>query len=76
MKSLNTKDKEFYQRHLILDGFGIAAQQTLKSSSVLVVGAGGLGCPALQYLVSAGVGRVGIIDDDVVEMSNLQRQTL
>ena len=76
MKSLNTKDKEFYQRHLILDGFGISAQQTLKSSSVLVVGAGGLGCPALQYLVSAGVGRVGIIDDDVVEMSNLQRQTL
>lgn len=60
----------------MLEGFGISSQDKLKNSSVLVVGAGGLGCPVLQYLTSAGVGRVGIIDDDCVEISNLQRQFL
>ena len=65
-----------YQRHLSLPGFGPEAQGKLKEASVLVVGAGGLGCPALQYLVAAGVGRVGIMDDDVVDPSNLQRQVL
>lgn len=60
----------------MLEGFGIQAQEKLKSSSVLVVGAGGLGCPILQYLTSAGVGRIGVIDDDYVELSNLQRQFL
>ena len=60
----------------MLEGFGVEAQQKLKAASVLVVSAGGLGCPALQYLASAGAGRIGIIDNDVVEISNLQRQFL
>ena len=65
-----------YQRHLSLPGFGAEAQGKLKKAAVLVVGAGGLGCPALQYLVAAGVGKIGIMDDDLVDASNLQRQVL
>lgn len=67
---------ERYQRQLILKGFGAEAQQKLLSASALVIGAGGLGCPVLQYLVAAGVGTVGIIDDDIVSLSNLHRQVL
>lgn len=63
-----------YARHLVLKGFGGAAQQKLKAASVLVVGAGGLGSPALAYLAAAGIGRLGIIDPDTVSLSNLQRQ--
>jgi len=70
------EEKNQYQRHLSLPSFGSIAQGKLKASSVLVIGAGGLGCPALQYLTAAGVGRIGIVDDDVVEVSNLQRQIL
>ena len=65
-----------YARHTTLPGFGLAAQEKLKQASVLVVGAGGLGAPLLQYLCAAGVGRIGIIDPDTVSLSNLQRQVL
>lgn len=65
-----------YDRHFKLPGFGFEAQQKLKSAKVLVVGAGGLGSPILLYLAAAGVGTIGIVDFDVVEDSNLQRQVL
>ncbi|KQS36999.1 ThiF family adenylyltransferase [Pedobacter sp. Leaf194] len=65
-----------YQRQIILKGFGNEAQKKLSKAKILVVGAGGLGCPALQYLAAAGVGCIGIADHDVVEISNLHRQVL
>jgi molybdopterin/thiamine biosynthesis adenylyltransferase/rhodanese-related sulfurtransferase len=69
-------NNERYSRHLNLTGFGLAAQQRLQDAKVLVIGAGGLGCPVLQYLTAAGVGIIGIADDDIVSLSNLQRQVL
>jgi molybdopterin/thiamine biosynthesis adenylyltransferase/rhodanese-related sulfurtransferase len=65
-----------YSRHLLIPEVGLAGQERLANSRVLCVGAGGLGSPALQYLAAAGAGRIGIVDDDVVDESNLQRQTL
>ena len=65
-----------YSRHLIMPEVTIAGQRRLKEGSVLLVGAGGLGSPAALYLAAAGVGRIGILDFDVVDESNLQRQVL
>ncbi|MGB3064144.1 ThiF family adenylyltransferase [Sphingobacterium thalpophilum] len=65
-----------YSRHYALKGFGKVAQMKLQQAAVLVVGAGGLGCPALQYLVASGIGTLGIVDHDSVDISNLHRQVL
>jgi sulfur-carrier protein adenylyltransferase/sulfurtransferase len=72
----STEELTRYARHFVLPDFGIEGQKRLKKGSVLVVGAGGLGSPMLLYLAAAGVGRIGIIDPDVVDASNLQRQVL
>ncbi|MBE7491140.1 MAG: molybdopterin-synthase adenylyltransferase MoeB [Planctomycetes bacterium] len=74
--SLSNEELQRYARHLILPEFGKAGQEKLKQSSVLCVGAGGLGSPLSLYLAAAGVGRIGIVDFDVVDKSNLQRQII
>ena len=74
--NLSNEEQKQYNRHLILDKIGEEGQLKLKQAKVLVIGAGGLGCPVLQYLTAAGIGTIGIIDDDVVDQSNLQRQVL
>lgn len=73
---LELEEIKRYSRHLILSQVGMEGQRTLKASSVFCVGAGGLGSPLLLYLAAAGVGRLGIVDDDTVELSNLQRQVI
>lgn len=73
---LTKAEYERYSRHLILPGVGLEGQKRLKAASVLCVGTGGLGSPVLLYLAAAGVGRIGIIDFDVVDVSNLQRQII
>ena len=73
---LNPEQLDRYSRHIIMDDVGPAGQAALLDASVLVVGAGGLGSPVLQYLAAAGVGRLGIVEDDRVERSNLQRQII
>ena len=73
---LTPDEVERYSRHLIIPEIGALGQRRLKNAKVLVIGAGGLGAPALLYLAAAGVGTIGIIDDDVVDLSNLQRQVI
>lgn len=72
MENFNTR----YARHYSLKDFGVMGQQKLSQAKVLVIGAGGLGCPVLQYLTAAGVGKIGIADHDTISISNLQRQVL
>ncbi|WP_299347878.1 molybdopterin-synthase adenylyltransferase MoeB [uncultured Maritalea sp.] len=63
-----------YQRHIVLKNVGGPGQQKLKAAKVLIIGAGGLGSPVIAYLAAAGVGTIGVVDDDIVSLSNLQRQ--
>lgn len=76
MTTLTDDELERYARHIVLREIGGAGQERLKSAHVVVIGAGGIGSPALQYLAAAGIGQLTVIDDDKVDLSNLQRQTL
>lgn len=70
------KEQTYYSKQLLLEDFGTSGQERLKKAKVLVIGAGGLGCPVLQYISAAGIGTIGIVDGDMVECSNLHRQIL
>ncbi|EJC82012.1 dinucleotide-utilizing enzyme possibly involved in molybdopterin or thiamin biosynthesis [Rhizobium leguminosarum bv. trifolii WSM2297] len=76
MEPLSPDEIARYHRHILLPEIGGAGQQRLKAARVLVIGAGGLGAPVLQYLAAAGIGTLGIVDDDRVSLSNLQRQVI
>jgi molybdopterin-synthase adenylyltransferase len=73
---LSKEEIERYARHIVLRGVGGPGQARLRAARVLVIGAGGLGSPLIQYLAAAGVGTIGVVDDDTVSLSNLQRQVL
>ncbi|PCJ23668.1 MAG: dinucleotide-utilizing protein [Flavobacteriales bacterium] len=74
--NLTNQEKNRYSRHILLGKIGLEGQEKLKAAKVLVIGVGGLGCPVLQYLTAAGVGELGIIDYDIIDETNLQRQIL
>ena len=76
MSSLTNEQIERYSRHIILDKVGGKGQEKLLNGKVLVIGTGGLGAPAAMYLAAAGVGTIGLVDFDVVDLSNLQRQII
>ena len=73
---MNSKEKETYSRQIVIPGIGEEGQEKIKKSKILIIGAGGLGSPAALYLSAAGVGTIGIMDNDNVELSNLQRQII
>ncbi|WP_242219244.1 molybdopterin-synthase adenylyltransferase MoeB [Shinella zoogloeoides] len=73
---LTSEEIDRYRRHIVLAEIGGAGQQKLKAANVLIVGAGGLGAPVIQYLAAAGIGHIGVLDDDTVSLSNLQRQVI
>ena len=73
---LSPEEIDRYRRHIVLAEIGGAGQQKLKQANVLLVGAGGLGAPVIQYLAAAGIGHIGVLDDDIVSLSNLQRQVI
>ena len=75
-KSLNKSEIERFSRQIILKNIGSAGQEKIKKAKVLIIGAGGLGCPVAEFLTRAGVGEIGIIDNDVVDISNIHRQSL
>jgi molybdopterin-synthase adenylyltransferase len=74
--TLSDHQLDRYARHIVLRDIGGAGQGALLSSHILLIGAGGIGCPAMQYLAAAGVGTLSVVDDDIVSLSNLQRQIL
>jgi len=74
--TLSDQQLDRYARHIVLRDIGGAGQSKLLLSHVLLIGAGGIGCPAIQYLAAAGVGTISVVDDDIVSLSNLQRQIL
>ncbi|MBP7272574.1 MAG: molybdopterin-synthase adenylyltransferase MoeB [Saprospiraceae bacterium] len=76
MSTLNPQELTRYSRHIAIPEFGVAAQEKLKAAKVLVIGSGGLGSPVLLYLAAAGVGHLGIVDFDIIDDTNLQRQVL
>lgn len=76
MSELTDQEMLRYNRQIILRNFDFDGQERLKESAILIIGAGGLGCASSQYLAAAGVGKLTLVDDDVVELSNLQRQVL
>ena len=76
MRDFTDEELERYSRHIILQDVGIEGQEKIANSKVLVIGAGGLGSPVALYLAAAGVGEIGIVDGDVVDLSNLQRQVI
>ena len=73
---LSPQEYQHYQRHITLPQLGLVGQTKLKNAKVLVIGAGGLSCPMLLYLAAAGVGKIGIMDGDTIDISNLHRQIL
>ena len=76
MREFSDEELERYSRHIILQDVGIEGQEKIANAKVLVIGAGGLGSPVALYLAAAGVGEIGIVDGDVVDLSNLHRQVI
>ena len=74
--NLKTNELERYSRQIIIKDIGISGQKKIKKSKVLIVGLGGLGCPVAEYLCRAGVGTIGLIDHDKIDLSNIHRQSM